>query len=172
MEALKKFSENHLTRLDLSVIGKMRNGNNEKLTISEKSKEAYLIAGKQFNEYLDETGQGITPQSVKSFLNSKMWGASTFNLKRQALINIIANQKNIPENFIFITAIKEAIKNEVKRVKVNRAITREDYLTKNQIEILKSVARPRIALIIEFLFKSGCRITEMIHIKLTDIELN
>jgi hypothetical protein len=71
MEALTKFSENQLTRLDLGVIGKIRNGNNEKLTISQKSKETYLIAGKQFNEYLKETGQAITPQSVKSFLNSQ-----------------------------------------------------------------------------------------------------
>lgn len=172
MELLNKYSENQLTRLDLGVIGKMRNGNNEKLTISEKSKETYLIAGEQFNEYLDETGQAITPQSVKSFLNSQKWEASTLNLKRQALINIISRQDNIPDNFIIITAIKEAIKNEVKRVKVNQAITREDYLTKEQIERLKSVAKPKIALIIEFLFKSGCRISEMINIKLTDIELN
>ena len=112
MESITKFAEHQLTRLDLDVIGKMRNGNNQKLTISEKSKETYLIAGKQFNEYLDETGQTITPQSVKSFLNSQQWEASTFNLKRQALINIISRQDNIPENFIIITAIKEAIKNE------------------------------------------------------------
>ena len=69
MESLTKYSENQLTRLDLGVIGKMRNGNNEKLTISEKSKETYLISGIQFNEYLDKTGQAVTPQSVKSFLN-------------------------------------------------------------------------------------------------------
>lgn len=172
MEALSKFSEDQLTRLDLGVIGKIRNGNNENLIISDKSKAIYLIAGKQFNDYLDKTNQSITPQSVKSFLNSNKWEASTFNLKRQALINLISNQKNISGNFLLITAIKEAIKSQVRRIKVNQAITREDYLTKDQIEILKSVTKPKIALIIEFLFKSGCRISEMINIKLTDIELN
>lgn len=172
MNALTTQKDVTMSKLDLSVVETMRKGNNFSLALAEKSREVYHITGKQFNDFLAKTGQGVTGESIKAFLKSHNWQPTTFNLKRQALINIIQNQRNFQANYVLIAATKELFKKEIKRVKVSQAVTEDEYLTIEKIEKLKAVAGRRLALIIEFFYETGCRVSEAINVRWKDVKLN
>ncbi len=168
-ELQRDFSNDYL---DLSVVDYMHNEKNKNLSISPSTRNNYLVAGKQFNEFLSENDLQMDSDSIKAFLNPERWKPGTLNLKRQALVNIIQNQKNITGNFLKIAAVKELFKKDVKRIKTSKAITRDQYLTRDQIEKLKCVANSKLSLIIEFLFQTGCRVSELVNIKLEDMKFN
>lgn len=157
--------------LDLNVIHQMH-VHNSAIALNDSSKDLYTMIGGQYNQFLDDNNLSVSPLSVKQFLLSKEWKASTFNSKLNALRKIIANQSQVAGNFLLIAGIKEAINQTIKRVKLNEAITKDDYLTEQQINNVISYCDERHGFIIEFLFKTGCRISEMINTKLDDIHEN
>ena len=160
-----------LKRLDLSVIDSMRHGRNSSLTLADRSIDVYKIAGQQFNDFLGNNGKVVDENTIRAFFDSqKGWASTTANLKRQALMKLIQNQPGITESYIEMASIREMFARNVARAKqISQAITEGSYLTEFQVKRLIDNCSKRMALIVEFLFVTGCRISEMINIKVQDI---
>jgi integrase/recombinase XerD len=161
--------------LDLSIIPSLKNCNTGK-ALSENSIESYTTTGKQLNYFLEKNELPLNIDSINSFLNSNSWNPNTINLKRQAIFNILKNQNfgdiSAKELHVIQYAMTEEFK-KIKRIKTSQHITRDEYLTQEQIyKIMEFTRNKRYHLIIEFLFQTGCRISEMIDIEMKDIILN
>jgi integrase len=159
-----------LKNLDLSVLENLRSARNSFSTLADKSQDAYYIAGKQFNEFLDKNNMVVCEDSiVKFFYENSRWSAVTKNLKRQALMKLIQNQSCI-DSYLKMALVREMFTKNIPRVKkIRQAITNSGYLTENQIKRLIQNSTKRIGLVIEFLFCSGCRVSELINIKRRDV---
>ncbi len=59
---------------------------------------------------------------------------------------------------------------DIKPIRPDKKIT--DYLSHSEVLKLILGSKPKTALIIEFLFKTGCRISEMINIRLMDVKVD
>ena len=67
----------------------------------------------------------------------------------------------------------QAYLDTLKYRKVNSTeITEDKVLTPDEIQVLIEQADPRLSLMIEFLSKTGCRISEMLNVLKTDCTLN
>lgn len=173
MEALTvKQDQNQMKSLDLNVLNIMRNGKYQAATLSQCSVDSYRLTGEQFNRFVEKNNLSVNAESIKLFLHSQGWKEATINLKRQAIINLLSNQKNITGNYLLIAAIKENMKKEVRRVKIDKSIKEKEYLTEAEIIHLKKFCDQKTALMIQFLFETGCRISELINIKLVNVKLN
>lgn len=170
MNEITKIPE--VKKLNISLIENLRN---EKGVgpLSEDSKKVLKIVGTQFNDFLEKTKMTISPDSIKKFLNSvrEDQSAATYNLKRQELKRLIKEQENIRQNYLFRTIIDEVFK-DVKRINIKQTITQSDYLTEEQVNKLIGVCSKRVGLIVEFLFHTGCRVSEMINVRLQDMRTN
>jgi len=166
MNSLTKNNNGSIKSLDLKVI------NNLCINLSDNTRESYLITGNQFNAFLNKNKHSVNSDSINSFLNSCSWKPGTRNFKMQGLKKIIINQPSYAENFILISAINEMFKKEVKKAKLSKKITDKDYLTYQQIQDLKKVSTKKLSLIIDFLFQTGCRISEMINCRIDEINTN
>jgi len=158
-----------IQQLDLSVID-ILHVKNSSSALAKLSKETYNSTGVQYNNYLEETNQSVNIDSIKNYLYSQTWQPSTYNLKINALKKLILNQQHFLGNPILSSAIQEAFKQNIKRVKINKSIMREDYCTEDEIKEIVSKNDEWIGFIIEYLFKTGCRVSEMINTKLVNIK--
>jgi len=156
---------NNLSQVDLDIIDVLHIYNST-VPLSDKSKEIYFNIGSEFNQFLFNQKLRLSADAVKQFLFSKVWSEATYNLKLSALTKLISAQTNDP---MLIVAIKEAIRQSCKRVKINRAITKDDYLTESQVDDIISKCKTQTGFLIEFLFKTGCRISEAINARLANI---
>lgn len=145
------------------------------VALSQNSKLTYKITGTQFNNFLIENKiESITLESLKEFFQviGRAWSANTLCKKFTHLMSIFESQQHF--NLLELEAIRKWSRHNigVNVSKSSEAITRDKYLTKEQIESLKLFSDYRSQLIIDFLFQSGCRISEMLDIKLKDIKNN
>ena len=128
MKEITKIPE--VKKLNLSVIENLRN---EKGVgpLSKDSKSVLKIVGTQFNKFLEENGETISPDSIKEFLSivKENQAAATYNLKRQELKRLIKEQEEIRRNYLLRTIIDEVFK-DVKRINIKQTVTQSDYLTK------------------------------------------
>jgi integrase/recombinase XerD len=161
--------------LDLSVISSIKNrqSRNKLQNISMESQKVITTTAKQFIAFLEEKNLNLDDSAIEKFhqlLKGKYQGA-TINSKMYALETLFLFQPMIKGNYKHEAAIKELFAN-YKNIKVDRAIKRDEYLSKEQIQNLLQIAPDQKRLIIDFLFRTGVRISEMIDIKLSDISIN
>lgn len=162
---------NQVQNLDLEIIEVLHCGDTN-VALSPHSKAVYYGIGRQFNDYLVKKNMGLSPIAIKKFLESQPWQATTRNLKRNALMKIVINQPAVNGNPVLISAIKEAIRQEVPRVKIDESVRKGDYLTEDDLnDLISKVLDQRLAFIMEFLWMTGCRVSEMTGIRLGDINL-
>jgi len=158
--------------LDLTVIQGMSHGHKNGSVISKSTERDRILAGEQFLTWANKKGlnqQDITPETINQFLDSHNWKPNTKNIKREHIIAIIKAQST---DIRFRFNVTQQAK-KITKVKVSQSITRDQYLTRSEIDTLKaSTKKGKTGLLIEFLFQTGCRADEMINIKLTDITLN
>ena len=139
--------------------------------LSFNSKIGYKIAVKQFLVYLERTGQKEGPGSVRAFLEEirVTIKPATFNLKTQAIKEYLFAKYR--DNHRQLFGIQETFKG-IKKPKIQKAILQDDYLTLEQIESLCEKLTVKISLIAQTLFWTGARVSELINIKLENIETN
>lgn len=167
MEALVKRNETsvlNFKNLDLNILAG--------LNLADNSRLIYSQAGNDYNKFLEANNLTVTPDSVNEFLESKNYKGATLNIKRNALKSLLLNQVEIKNNISLRNAIDNTFKSQIKRVKIDSAISKDEYLERWQVNEIKSKANQRLALIIEFAFVTGCRISELINIKLSDLKVN
>jgi len=167
-----QINNTEIQELNLDVVEALYCGNST-VALSPHSKVIYYGIGRQFNNFLAEKNINLSPIAIQQFLMSRPWEPSTRNLKLNALVKIIANQYSVRGNPVLVAAIREAIKQNVFRTKIDKAVRKGDYLTdKDFDDLVSKCQKEKTSFIMEFLFVTGCRISEMINIRLSDIKIS
>jgi integrase len=136
----------------------------------KNSVDTYTCCVQEYHKYLKENNLKDGIDGVKGFLKiiKSKKSAKTFNLTRQAVKEYLSEEyKDTP---IFLFGIQELFKS-IKRAKVIQSVLDDKYLTYEQIEELSGKFTKPISLIFKSLFWSGCRVSELINIKLSDVKL-
>jgi integrase/recombinase XerD len=162
-----------MDRLDLSVIQSLTILNRTS-PLSENTIKTYQKEGRLFNEYLLNTRQSVGIKSLQSYLyNDHNLMPSTVDLKRDALLRIILAQPQFTNNSLHRQMIKNEILSIRKRHQASKAVMKDSYLTFAEIEQLKdSIHDKKTELVIDFLFQTGVRVSEMINIQLHHIKID
>jgi integrase/recombinase XerD len=155
------------SRLDLSMLSTTRYQNNS-MILSVASRRNLLSLGKKFNLYLRKKRRKITAETIRDFLEELKfeYAPSTWNLSRQNLKRLLKLQPQINKNYLFRLLVDEIFK-DIRPIQIDRQV--KEYLSEKEIQKLIRNSPARLGLIIETLFLTGCRISELIGIRLRDI---
>jgi len=153
--------------LDLTVIQHAKYNDSANM-LSHHTRRNLLGIAKQFNSYLEENQLKISPATIKSFLAhlKHIQAQATWNLSRQNLKKVLKLQPQVQNNYLARMMVEEVFR-EIKPIAIESKIV--DYLTRAEVEMLIKKSSLRLGLIISFLFVTGCRISEMIRIRLIDV---
>ena len=120
---------------------------------------------KKFNE----SKTAINPTDIKDYLNSFSKTSTALN-KKYALkksLKEVSEKMNDLESLKLIDKVFSGIK-----FKADKKVYTEEILSKEEIDLLKETVNTRLSLIIETLFATGLRVSELVGIKVkTDIEV-
>ena len=157
-------------QLDLSIIKKLKYDNHF-AGLADYSKRNLDNTGRQYNTYLKKHNLNISSESVSCFLKEQglSQAAATRNLSRYNLKKLLKHQPGIIANLKKRTLIEEVF-SDIKPLRQDKKIV--EYLSYNQVLELIVGSKPGTALIIEFLFHTGCRISELTSIRIRDISIN
>jgi integrase len=140
--------------------------------LSDLSKSAYSEGVNQYHVYIDTQGITESPESVMSWIesikNNPDMKSSTKNLRIRGLKDYLL--KKYETDLQTHYGIEQIFKG-IKLVKTQTAITANEYLEYPQVKALSLKMTPIIRLITCGLFWSGCRISELINIKLSDCKI-
>lgn len=126
---------------------------------SQRTVEAYVYWNKKFLEFCKKNEQDITEDDIKNFISNKL---STVSPKTVILIKAALK-------FYFDEVLKKNIVN-LKTPKIARILP--TVLTKDEVrKLLGSVKNEKHRLIISVLYSSGLRLSELVNLKVGDLEL-
>jgi len=137
-------------------------GNELKLRgFSERTLKMYLFYNQKFLEFIKKSPEEVNEDDIKAFIAKKMEeGTST-----KSIILIKAALK-----FFYDEVLKKGIVN-FKSPKVPKKLP--TVLTKEEVKkIIDSIENEKHKLIVMFLYSSGLRLSELINLKVKDLELN
>jgi len=156
-------------QLDLSVIEHIKYKNSRN-GLSKTSKSALLAVGKRYNSYLKTTRQYVDSKSISGFLEQEKahLAKSSWNVIRQRLKKVIKSQSEI-RNYEKRILVDE-IFYDIKPLRQDKSVV--DYLSYNEVLKLILGSPNHLALIIEFLYKTGSRISELTAVRLIDIRVD
>jgi len=137
----------------------------------------YKYEGKQFIDFIKRNDLGFTFETLESwkdYLIKKDYKARTINKYLLVGKNAFKAVFSANEDHFTVSQKNEIDRalSEIKRVKepkVNNILSR--ILSKEEIELfIKLCKNTEIALMLEFLYCTGCRVSEMLNIKQKDLE--
>jgi len=172
-QIIETFSD-YSTELNLDVISK--------LPIKERSKSAIMDVSKSYLRYLNSNELQFNEDSIISYLtqteqDGKEISPATRNNRKCLLKRIVLAQPIFINDLLKKAMIEEVFK-RVKSYQVNNKVSEDAYLSENEIQQLLdsckngSKRKYKTGLIIESLIQSGCRISELINIRLENCTPN
>jgi len=156
---------NRLLEIDKKGIINFRNGG-----LSDASKATYTTGIRQYYHYIRDHDLPEGIESVKTWL-STIDNPSTYNLRLQSIREYLLYRfRNVsPEKRL---ELSEALKTLRRKKPRTAKIKDSDYLTINQINQIADETTDIISCFIKSLFWTGCRVSELINIKLSDCVVN
>ena len=162
--------------------------NNDEVKLDKKAKKLILSVQDQYHDdislivkYLNQNNLRFDKEGVELYLeyssgvreNGRRYSANSYNKKISAIKNRIRYLfEKSPKSIDAVEKLKlEAYLDSMKYKKISAtdvAVTDEKVLSIEEINILIEKADKRLSLMIEFLSKTGCRISEMLNILLSD----
>jgi integrase/recombinase XerD len=145
---------------------------NTKQGLSYNTKQAYKSAIRDFNNFLIEKHLNVNQESLKLYFDyiKGRLSPSTLNLRKSALLKCI--KALIGENNILKNMAIERVFQDIDSYKMDKSVSHEGCLTENEIRKMMEVAQStKTRLIIHFLYKTACRVSEMINLRLSDCRL-
>lgn len=123
--------------------------------------KAYVIHTNQFLEYIKKDTSSLEEQDIKEYLS---WLISEKNL---ALASVALKKAAI--KFFFEEILKKKVSN-LKTPKIPKKLP--EILSKEEVRrLIDSASTLRSKLIIELLYSSGLRVSELVKLKVTDLDL-
>jgi len=156
--------------LDLKLIKRIKYENNGN-RMADHTISSLQSIGKKYNEFLHDNNLQIDKSSIIGFLQQvKMQrSAATYNLTRTHLKKLLKHHPAIKDDYTKRMLVNE-IFSDIKPLRQDKKVV--DYLSQSQVLQLILGSEKRLALMIEFLFKTGVRISEMINIRLQDCKVD
>ncbi|MBF0459447.1 MAG: tyrosine-type recombinase/integrase [Nitrospirae bacterium] len=135
------------------------------------SKEAYAEGVKKYHQYIAAQGLLENTESVLAWFNTLKGTLkpSTVNLRIQGLKDYLL--KKYEHNIATHYGIEQVFKG-VKLVKTESSVTTNEYLPYNDIKRLSLSLTPIMRLITCTLFWTGCRVSELVNVKVSDCDIN
>jgi integrase/recombinase XerD len=128
---------------------------------SPRTVESYLYYNRKFLEFVKKEPEQVTEDDVKNYIAGLMGK----NISPKSIILIKAALK-----FFYDEILKKNIVN-IKSPKVSKKLP--VVLTKDEIKtLINSVKNEKHKLIISLLYSSGMRLSELVNLKVGDVELN
>lgn len=129
---------------------------------SQNTLRSYTAANRLFLDWIKKQPEQVTEQDVKDYLghllSDKGLSVSSVTLKKAAL------------KFMFHEILKKNIIKKIKTGKIPKHVP--VVLTKDEIKrLIDSAGSFKSKVIIEFLYSSGLRLSELINLKLNDLEI-
>jgi integrase len=148
----------------------------EKLPVKERTKTAILGCGKSYLRYLSSENRSFNEESIITFLNLKEQDGNelapaTRNNRKSLLKRIVLAQPLFQQDLLKRAMLEESLK-RVKSFQVDNKVSEDKYLTYPELQKLwgsckgGSKRKYKTGLIIKALFQSGCRVSELINIRL------
>ena len=137
--------------------------------LSKNSKVRYNSIVNKYKKFLKDNNLVEGPESIMEWLSTKQ-NYNTFNLSLQGIKEYIYKKFESlpPENRLELREFFESI----KRKKPKKEITESEYLTKAQVYELADHTTDIVSCFILALFQTGCRISEITNVKLSDCRAN
>jgi site-specific recombinase XerD len=144
--------------------------------LSIASKEAYKGDRAEYAAFCRENGLALgdtsSLEAFKEDLLSRSLKANTVNRKlaavKSGLIGYLVSRQGKNKEEVFKQLYKCV--HSVKKSHGDRQVRPESILTEEEIEALIAAADSKTARMIRFLALTGCRVSEMVNVKLADIE--
>jgi integrase/recombinase XerD len=154
---------------------------NKCIQYMENIEGSYAFQCKDFCKFLRKNKLEFNVTSIKKYfiyLNNSDYAVNTKNIKRQAVKKVIRDiMQTAPEKErIEINRILEFLDKdpETKAYKINsKGVTKDKVLTEKEYKIfIKKIPNPTITMFVKFLWATGCRISEVLNIKLKNISID
>jgi integrase/recombinase XerD len=154
----------------------------EWMPVSARSKDLLTSIGRDFNQYLKQRQLALNWLHIKQYLeygsdpHRAMPKANTFNNKKYAIKKLLLAQEEVKTQPLLKVAIEEHFRS-LKSAKVDLKVHDEDYLKLDEVnELVEFCMRGKnrqikIGIVIQALFETGCRVSELIHIRKDDCVL-
>jgi integrase/recombinase XerD len=142
---------------DLMIVAQNMKG------ISENTKKTYANAAKSYIDFLKFKNVSMGLDSMQEWIYS-FDSPKTQNTYLQALKKIL---REVYEDHPKIMELEKIFK-KLKSIKVDGTIKEQDFLTFKEFKCLVKNSPEKYALIIEAFFWTGCRVSELLSIKLKD----
>ncbi len=145
--------------------------------LSDNSKESYRSDVKAFNRWLDDNGvESVNGEVLKEYFEelSEEYAPATVNRKKYSLLQVL---KTYGDGFApVINAIERTVKGNTRNFKVEKNVDGDLIPDRGEvlelIEFANGEGKDRLALIVEFLWRTGVRVSELIEIRNQDVNLN
>jgi len=136
--------------------------------LSKKSIQNYKYALRHYLTWMG--GKPENPANLKSFFTDIKQSVKPrhFNLIRQAVRSYLTEKYK--KHFEAITHINQLFK-DIKAIKINKAIKPNKFWSKDKIYDLASCVSPRLSVLIQFAFQSSLRISEMLSLKQSNLDI-
>jgi integrase/recombinase XerD len=159
------------SRLDESLVDAFAL-NNARQRLSQSTRRRYKSIVRAYNQFLSDNGLLANSESLVRYFDhlSKKRRPSTMNLHKSALLKCFKAQVGAGD-LLKNLAIEKTFE-QIAVYRTDKSVSRSDCLTETQIRaMIQSAPTKKTALIIQFLYKTGCRVSEMIQIRRSDCEL-
>lgn len=154
--------------LDIRILDYL-SSRNSKQGLSENSKLAYKQVILDFNRFIVRNELEISEQSLKAYFDSiSHLSPATKNQRKYALAKVIKAQFG---NTTFKAIALDKVFGNILNFKIDSRIDDDEILSESQVKDLMNVAGNKTRVIINFLFQTGCRVSEMTGIRLSDCEI-
>jgi len=162
-----------LARLDLNVL--------DQLPLSRASKTLLAGVGKEFNRFIQQASLPLDWTLIESYFqalvnNDPPPSPATLNSKKYALKKLLLSQANFQKTPLARVALEQHFQS-LRPHRLDPRVHEGEYLCEREIANLVRMCydgkdrQIRLGIIIQALFETGCRISELLGIRLSDCEL-
>lgn len=133
--------------------------------LSNKTISNYRIYLTHFAEYSHKDAADITTDDVRGFLGSQ----HVKDTSLQTILNILRSF------FSWVTVEEIIVRNPMLKIKTprRRKIAMRKCLSEEELERLRNIcATPRERALVEFMYSTGCRVSEIVGLRLSDIDFS
>ena len=157
-----------IKKLDENIVESLSH-RDKKSRLSDNSKATYRAVIRDFNRFLAQNNVYVNQESLKGYFNEikPRYRAATLNLRKCALLKIIKAQ--LGEDNILLNMAIEKVFEQIDSYRTDKAVAYDECLSETDVQRLIQAAKTeKTKLMIQFLFKTGCRVSEMINVRLSD----